>query len=126
MDSKNKDICKMENDYPLLEERKYNKSINTIEEIEKLLTYKNINKPKKTYKPSNFKLPEGISLVEDGKENKPVNTIEEIEKLLKYDKPEGNPSLEKLIGIIKTEEVTDSVKLKKESLRPRVKNLEFE
>ena len=97
------------------------KSVKSIEEIEKLLTYKNLNKksPRKTYEPNNFKIPEEFSLAKEGEENKPVDTIEEIEKLLKYNNKDGNKSLEKLIGIIETDEVTDSVKLKKESLKPR-------
>ena len=44
-------------------------------------------------------------------------TIEEIEALLKHDNPKGNKLLNEIDGTIDIDEITDSVKLKKDSYR---------
>lgn len=99
------------------------KPIKSIEEIEKLLNYDEIRESVEEIdlKDYEYEIPQGISLVKEGEENKPINTEEEIKKILKYDKPEGDDVSRSIAGIIKTEEVTDAVKLKKERLNERYK-----
>ena len=41
-------------------------------------------------------------------------TIDEIKALLDYDKPEGNEGLNRITGIMSIDDITDSVKFKKE------------
>ena len=93
-----------------------NKPLKTIEEIEKILEYDKIGeKPtKKTYE-HNYEVPEELYLCKEGEEKEGIHTIEEIEKILDHDKKEGDDVLKNIAGLIKTDEVTNSVKLKKES-----------
>lgn len=93
-----------------------NKPLKTIEEIEKILEYDKIGEKstKKTYE-HNYEVPEELHLCKEGEEKEGIHTIEEIEKILDYDKKEGDDVLENIAGLIKTDEVTNSVKLKKES-----------
>ena len=100
-----------------------NKPIKSIEEIEKLLNYDEMREcvEEIDLEDYEYEIPQGISLVKEGEENKPINSEEEIKKILKYDKPEGDDVSRSIAGIIKTDEITDSVKLKKESLKARHK-----
>ena len=58
---------------------------------------------------------EGIKY--DNTPKKPIKTIEELEKVLKHDGKGEKDPLEDIVGIIKTDEVVDSVKLKKDSYK---------
>lgn len=95
------------------------KPIKTIEEIEKILKY-----DKKEYETSQkisreeYEIPERIK---NGKINEAIKTPEEIEKILKHDKSEEDDPLDDIAGIIKSDEITDSVKLKKESYKKNKK-----
>ena len=91
------------------------KPIKTIEELEKILKHdKNEYESPKKIDWEEYKIPEKIK---NGKINKPIKTIEELEKVLKHDGKGEKDPLEDIVGIIKTDEMVDSVKLKKDSYK---------
>ena len=91
------------------------KPIKTIEELEKILKHdKNEYENPKKIDWDEYEIPEKIK---NGKINKPIKTIEELEKVLKHDGKGEKDPLEDIVGIIKTDEVVDSVKLKKDSYK---------
>lgn len=91
------------------------KPIKTIEEIEKILKHdkKDYESPKKINW-DEYEIPEKIK---NGEFNKPIKTEEELKKILKYDGKDEEDPLKDIVGIIKTDEIVDSVKLKKESYK---------
>ena len=91
------------------------KPIKTIEELEKILKHdKNEYESPKKIDWDEYKIPEKIK---NGEINKPIKTVEELEKVLKHDGKGEKDPLEDIVGIIKTDEVVDSVKLKKDSYK---------
>ena len=80
------------------------KPIKTIEELEKILKHDK----------NEYEIPEKIK---NGEINKPIKTVEELEKVLKHDGKGEKDPLEDIVGIIKTDEMVDSVKLKKDSYK---------
>ena len=91
------------------------KPIKTIEELEKILKHdKNEYESPKKIDWDEYKTPEKIK---NGEINKPIKTVEELEKVLKHDGKGEKDPLEDIVGIIKTDEVVDSVKLKKDSYK---------
>ena len=91
------------------------KPIKTIEELEKILKHdKNEYENPKKIDWDEYEIPEKIK---NGEINKPIKTVEELEKVLKHDGKGEKDPLEDIVGIIKTDEVVDSVKLKKDSYK---------
>ena len=91
------------------------KPIKTIEELEKILKHdKNEYENPKKIDWDEYEIPEKIK---NGEINKPIKTVEELEKVLKHDGKGEKDPLEDIVGIIKTDEMVDSVKLKKDSYK---------
>ena len=92
------------------------KPIKTIEEIEKILKHdkKAYEKPERINL-DEYEIPEKIK--KENESGKSINSIEEIEKILDHDRKEKDTSLDDIVGIIKTDEMVDSVKLKKDSYK---------
>ena len=91
------------------------KPIKTIEELEKILKHdKNEYENPKKIDWDEYEIPEKIK---NGEINKPIKTVEELEKVLKHDGKGEKDPLEDIVGRIKTDEVVDSVKLKKDSYK---------
>ena len=93
----------------------FNKPINSIEELKLIL--KHDKDEYKTPKKINFDKSNIPKQLKNGKVNKPINSIEELKLILKYDGDGREDPLEGIVGIIKTDEITDSVKLKKDSYK---------
>ena len=91
------------------------KPIKTIEELEKTLKHdKNEYESPEKINWEEIEIPDKMK---NGKINKPIKDIEELEKTLKHDAKGEEDPLEDIVGIIKTDEIVDSVKLKKDSYK---------
>ena len=89
-------------------------TIRVNENVKKQLKIKAAEIGKSQYELANKYILEGLK-----NDNTPCDTmtIEEIEALLKHDNPKGNKLLNEIDGTIDIDEITDSVKLKKDSYR---------
>lgn len=89
-------------------------TIRVDENVKKQLKIKAAETGKSQYELANKYILEGLK---NDKTPCDTMTIEEIEALLEHDKPEGNKLLNEIDGTIDTGEITDSVKLKKDSYK---------
>lgn len=89
-------------------------TIRVNENVKKQLKIKAAEIGKNQYELANKYILEGLK---NDKTPCDTMTIEEIEALLKHDNPKGNKLLNEIDGTIDTGEITDSVKLKKDSYR---------
>ena len=89
-------------------------TIRVNENVKKQLKIKAAETGKSQYELANKYILEGLK---NDKTPCDTMTIEEIEALLKHDNPKGNKLLNEIDGTIDTGEITDSVKLKKDSYK---------
>ena len=89
-------------------------TIRVNENVKKQLKIKAAEIGKSQYELANKYILEGLK---NDKTPCDTMTIEEIEALLKHDNPKGNELLNEIDGTIDIDEITDSVKLKKDSYR---------
>ena len=89
-------------------------TIRVNENVKKQLKIKAAEIGKSQYELANKYILEGLK---NDKTPCDTMTIEEIEALLKHDNPKGNKLLNEIDRTIDIDEITDSVKLKKDSYR---------